>query len=178
LGEGDLIRKIKIPRWIIIVATSISALINFAINLGVVAIFMFFADIELRWAIICLPLILLQIYLLALGLSLFLSAAYVRYRDLSHIWDVVTQAGFYITPILYPLQFIENPQFQKILLLNPLAQSIQDARYSLVSTEVLTMSTVFGNPYARLLPISLVLVILVFGVWYFKKESKHFAENL
>lgn len=178
VGRGDLIRKIRIPRWIIIVSTSISALINLGLNLLVVGVFILFSDVDIRTEIIWLPFILLQIYLLALGVSLYLAAAYVKYRDITHIWDVLTQAGFYLTPILYPLSMITNVTFQKLLLLNPMAQSIQDARHALVTTETLTITSVYGNPNYRLLPLLLVLIILVLGVLYFKKEASHFAENL
>lgn len=178
VGRGDLIRKIRIPRWIIIVSSSVSALINLALNLIVVGVFMIFSDIDIRMSVLLLPLIFLQIYLLALGVSLFLSAAYVKYRDVSYIWDVIVQAGFYLTPILYPLSIIPNVTFQKILLLNPMAQAIQDARYALVTQQTITISSVYNSALAHAAPLTVVAVILVIGVFYFKKESKHFAENL
>lgn len=176
--RGDLIRKIRIPRWMIIVSTSISAIINLAFNLTVVAVFMAFSDIDYKQMAVLLPFILLEIYILALGVSLFLSAAFVKYRDMSYIWDVVVQAGFYLTPILYPLQIITNVDFQKILLINPMAQAIQDARYVLVTQEALTMNQVFNNLWARLIPLTIVVLILIGGTLYFKKESKYFAENV
>lgn len=178
VGRGDLIRKIRIPRWIIIVSTSLSALISLVLNLFVVGIFMIFGDIDLRMSLLWLPLIFLEVYLLALGASLFLSAAYVKYRDISYIWDVMVQAGFYLTPILYPLTIITNVSFQKVLLLNPMAQAIQDARYALVTPETLTISNVYGSSAHRFIPIVLVFAMLVLGTMYFKKESKNFAENL
>lgn len=178
VGRGDLIRKIRIPRWIIIVSSSVSALISLGLNLLVVAVFTLFSDVSPGINVLLLPLVLIEIYVLALGVSLILSAAYVKYRDISHIWDVVIQAGFYFTPILYPLTLIVNPLFQKLLLLNPMAQAIQDARYVLVTEQTLTMASVYGSGLYRLVTIALVLVILVWGVLYFKREAKDFAENL
>lgn len=178
VGRGDLIRKIRIPRWIIIVSSSVSALISLGLNLLVVGVFILFSDVQIGFDILLLPLIFLEIYILALGVSLLLSAAFVKYRDVSHIWDVVTQAGFYLTPILYPLTLIVNPLYQKILLINPMAQAIQDARYILVTEKTLTISSVYGGGVYRFIPIIIVAVLLVWGVWYFKKESKDFAENL
>ncbi len=178
VGRGDLIRKIRIPRWIIIISSSVSALINLGLNLIIVGVFMLFSDVDIRVSVLWLPLIFLQIYLLALGVSLLLSAAYVKYRDISHIWEVVTQAGFYLTPILYPLSMITNVTYQKILLLNPMAQALQDARYALVTPETLTISSVYGMSAYRVIPLLIVAVILVAGVLYFKKEAKSFAENL
>lgn len=178
VGRGDLIRKIRIPRWIIIVSSSISALINLALNLLVIGVFVVLGGVDIRMSVLWLPLILLEIYLLALGVSLILSAAYVKYRDISYIWDVLVQAGFYLTPILYPLSVITNVAYQKIILLNPMAQAVQDARYALVTPDTLTISSVFGNWLYRLIPISIVLVILITGILYFKKQAKDFAENL
>jgi ABC-2 type transport system permease protein len=178
VGRGDLIRKIKIPRWLIIVSTSVSAFINLGLNLIVVGVFILVTGMDLLATSFWAPLIILEIYILGLGLSLLLSAAYVKYRDISYVWEVIMQAGFYVTPILYPLTLIVNPEFQKILLINPMAQAIQDARYSLVTHETLTMTGVFGNPYVHIIPFSICLIFLVSGVFYFKKESKYFAENL
>src|SRR5581483_415162 len=103
VARGDLIRKIRIPRWIIIVSTSFAALINLMLNLVVVGIFMYFNHVGIMQTAGWLPFILLEIYILALGVSLFLSAAFVKYRDVVYIWEVVMQAGFYATPILYPI---------------------------------------------------------------------------
>ncbi len=178
VGRGDLIRKIRIPRWIIIVSASVAALINLGLNLLVVLAFMFFNKVDLLQSSLWLPLILLQIYILGLGLSLFLAAAFVKYRDISYIWEVILQAGFYATPILYPLTLITNINYQKILLLNPMAQATQDARYAIVTHHSVTISQVFSNPWARLIPLAFSVAVLVIGVFYFKKEASTFAENL
>jgi len=178
VARGDLIRKIRIPRWIIIISASVSALINLMLNLIVVAIFIMFSDVAIRPVIVWFPVVVFQIYLLALGISLFLSAAYVKYRDVSYIWEVVTQAGFYMTPVLYPLSVIPALIYQKLLLLNPLAQAIQDARYALVTPETLTMGGVYKASWPHLIPLGITAFILLIGTLYFKKESKYFAENL
>lgn len=178
VGRGDLIRKIRIPRWLIIVSTSISALINLGLNLIVVLVFIFFTKMDLLVSSLWLPLLLLEIYILGLGLSLILATAFVKYRDVSYIWEVIMQAGFYVTPILYPLSLITDVTFQKILLLNPMAQAIQDARYSVVTHQTITNTTVFHESYIRAVPILICLVLLIGGVLYFKREAKDFAENI
>ncbi len=178
VGRGDLIRKIRIPRWIIVFSSSLSALINLGLNLVVVAIFMALNHVDLYRTIVLLPFILLEVYVFALGLSLFLSAAFVKFRDISYIWEVIMQAGFYLTPILYPLSKIPNITFQKLLLLNPMAQAIQDARYSIVTHETQTIHSVFQGGYYALIPFGIVILTLVGGIVYFRKESKYFAENI
>ncbi|MDB5180422.1 MAG: Transport permease protein [Candidatus Saccharibacteria bacterium] len=178
VGRGDLIRKIRIPRWIIVFSSSISALINLGLNLLIVVIFMVINGVEPSLSILLLPLNILEIYIFALGVSLFLAAAYVRFRDISYVWEVVLQAGFYATPILYPLSMVTIDIVQKLLLLNPVAQAIQYARYNVVTTETITSSTLFSNPLYILFPMILSIIVLILGVMYFKKHSRYFAENI
>lgn len=178
VGRGDLIRKIRIPRWIIVLSSSVSATINFVLNLFVVAIFIAFSHVAIDRSILLLPLVIAQLYVMSLGVSLFLSAAFVKYRDISYIWEICMQALFYLTPILYPLSRITNVTFQKILLLNPVAAAIQDARYILITKSTLTVNQVYGGQIYRLIPYAITLTVLLIGVLYFKKEAKYFAENL
>ncbi len=177
VGRGDLIRKIRIPRWIIVISASISALINLGLNLVVIGVFLVLSGVGVSWNLLLLPLSLLEVYILGLGLSFYLSAAYVKFRDIGNIWEIITQAGFYLTPILYPLAVINNVTYQKILMLNPMAQAIQDARYNVVTQEAITTWSLFQG-WKSCIPLIIVLIIFTFGVWYFKKESTSFAENL
>lgn len=178
VGRGDLIRKIRIPRWIIVFSSSISAVINLILNMVVIVAFMILNHVDLLITTLLLPFILLEVYLFSLGLSLFLSAAFVKFRDINYIWEVILQAGFYLTPILYPLALITNVTFQKILLMNPMAQAIQDARWASVSHETLTPYKVFEGGWYMFIPYIIVLVILIGGLAYFRKEAKYFAENI
>ena len=178
VGRGDLLRKIALPQWIIIFSTSLAALINLALNLIVVAFFMVINHVPLQSTIVLLPLIILEVYIFALGLSLFLSAAYVKYRDINYIWEVILQAGFYLTPILYPLSLITSITYQKLVMINPMAQAIQDARYLVVSHQTRTVYAVFDGGWLKFTPFVIVAVVFVLGVRYFKKQSKYFAENI
>jgi len=188
VGRGDLIRKIRIPRWMIVLSSSISALINLGFNLVVVLVFMVFNKVDITQTIVFLPLSLLEVYVLALGFSLLLAALFVKFRDVSYVWDVLMQAGFYLTPILYPMSKIESltvagfsitaETAQKIILLNPMAQAIQDARYAAITHYTPTISKLFDGGAYRLIPFVFVVVVLIVGVAYFRKESKYFAENI
>lgn len=178
VGRGDLIRKIRIPRWIIVLSSSISAVINLVLNMLVIAVFMIFGHIKLTGTAIWLPFILLEIYIIAFGLSLFLSAAFVKYRDINYIWEVILQAGFYATPIIYPLSRITNITLQKIILLNPLGQAIQSARYSVITHSTLTTDKVFNSSWYQFVPFIITALILLVGFRYFKSQAKYFAENI
>lgn len=178
VARGDLIRKIRIPRWTIVISTSISASINLFLNLLVVAGFMIINHVGVMSTLAYLPLILLEVYILALGLSLLLSAAFVRYRDVSYIWEVFLQAGFYLTPILYPLSRIPNLTFQKVLMLNPMAQAIQDARYATITHRTTTIGALFEGGWYKFVPFAAVIVIFILGFSYFKQRSSSFAEDI
>lgn len=178
VGRGDLIRKISIPRWIIVFSSSISALINLGLNLIVIAIFMVVNHVGVLGTLPLVVPVFFEVYILALGLSFLLSALYVKFRDVSYIWEVILQAGFYATPILYPLSRIHNLTVQKILMLNPMAQATQDARYSAVTHQTVTIYQLFRGGYNKLIPFIVVAFLIIAGSVYFKKQSKYFAENI
>jgi ABC-2 type transport system permease protein len=184
VGRGDLIRKIRIPRWMIVFSSSISALINLGFNLIVLAVFMVLSHVDPMRSIVLLPFILLEAYLFALGVSLFLSALFVKLRDLNYIWEVVMQAGFYATPILYPISRITGHHglaIQKLMFLNPLTQIIQDARYALIihdTEKSPTIYSLFHGGYDKFAPFIIVVLMLIGGLLYFKREAKYFAENI
>jgi ABC-2 type transport system permease protein len=178
VGRGDLIRKVKIPRWIIVLSSSVSALINLFLNLLVVLVFMIFNHVQPLQTALLLPLILFEVYLFSLGVSLFLAASFVKYRDISYIWEVALQAGFYLTPILYSLARITNVTLQKVIFMSPMAQSIQAARYAVITHQTVTISSVFNGGWYMYIPYMITAVTLLIGVTYFRKQSKTFAENL
>ncbi len=178
VGRGDLIRKIRIPRWIIVLSSSFSAVINLLLNLIIITVFMIIGRVEPSSLVILLVPLFLEVYLFALGVSFFLSAAFVKFRDISYIWEVLLQAGFYLTPILYPLSRISNMTFQKLILMNPMAQAIQDSRYVLITKRTIIPGRLFNGGWYEYIPLIIVGVIFVIGASYFKKESKYFAENI
>lgn len=181
VGRGDLIRKIKIPRWMIVLATSASASINLFFSLLVVFIFMAVNGVPVTLAGVGMLLLYVAItYVFALGISFLLSALYVRFRDVSYIWEIVLQAGFYATPIIYPLQMVKNVFIEKILILNPLALVIQGARHDLINSEqTLSFTTLWGSrPVMIVVSLSIIVIFIVVGIAYFKKQSRYFAENI
>lgn len=177
VGRGDLLRKLNFPKYVIVLAGSFSALINLSINGLVIGLFMILSKTDVSSWVILLPLVLIELFILSLSMAFFLSATYVRFRDMSHIWEVITQAAFYATPILYPLTLVPE-KAGKILLLNPMAQIIQDARYMLVTQETITIDKLHGTHLIRIVPFTLVIIILIFSISFFRSRSKYFAEEL
>ena len=104
----------------------------------------------------------------------------VKYRDITSIWDVLTQALFYAVPIIYPISMVAETSTQaaKIILLNPISQAIQDIRYGLITTEPITTWNYVNNAALSLIPIIFTLLLLAFGASIFRKKSKFFAEEV
>lgn len=178
VANGELIRKINFPKYVIILAGSFSAFINLLINFGVIAVFMYFGHVELTWkALIMIPLIA-QLFVLSIALAFLLSALFVRFRDVTYIWEVIMQAAFYATPILYPLVLVPH-EAAKLLILNPMAQIIQDARYVLVTDKTDTIAQVYGgNTIIWGIPLGATLILVAISARYFRKRSKYFAEEV
>lgn len=180
VGRGDLLRKISFPKYIIVLSTTISALINLFLNLIIVAVLMAINGVQLHASAIMLPVYILEIYLVALGLAFYLSAVNVKYRDVSHIWEIIMQAAFYATPIIYPLSVVvdKSNTIAKFMMMNPIAQAIQDARYALITTQTITINTLFTNSWYLLIPFTVTVVIFIGGTLYFKGHSSRFAESI
>lgn len=179
VSRGDILRKINIPKYIIVVSASMSALINLGINLAIVLIFAVINGVEFHWsAFLIIPLII-ELYIFALAIALFLSALYVKFRDLSHIWEVIMQAWYFATPIIYPISMImlAQPTVAKLMMMSPMAQIIQDARFVVVNqTHTDTIWSLIENPLIAIIPILIVVVVAFVSVIYFKKSSKRFTE--
>ncbi|ATC61460.1 ABC transporter permease [Lactococcus raffinolactis] len=181
VGRGDLLRKLSFPSQIIVVSVSINALINLVINLGIVLILGFINGVEISiYAFPLIPLLLIELYALALGISFILSTLFVRFRDIGPIWEVFLQAGMYMTPIIYPISFVAgaHPLIAKVMMLSPLAQIIQDARYLLTSSETATTWQMISNKGIAIIPYLIPFIVLLIGFSIFNKSAKKFAEIL
>ncbi len=176
VGRGDLIRKISIPRYLLVVSSNFSALINFGLNLIIVMLFVVLSGVDPSRSWLLIPALFIELWVVSLAVGFILAAFYVKYRDASYIWEVVMQAGFYATPILYPLTVVAD-KYQKILMLNPVAQILQDARWSLISHDTITSWKVLSLPFS-IIPFLVILIVTLISIVYFKRESKFFAENV
>jgi ABC-2 type transport system permease protein len=178
VGRGDLLRKINFPKYVIILSVSFSALINLFLNFIVIAVFMYFGHVVIGWSLLLVIPLMFELFIFSMGVSFLLSALYVKYRDVSYIWEVIMQAAFYATPIIYALSRLPV-KYQKLLILNPMAQIIQDARYAVVTKKTLTIYQVYnGEAWVWLIPIFIVIGFIVTAGLYFRRKSKFFAEEI
>jgi ABC-2 type transport system permease protein len=188
--NGNLIMKASFPRAILVVASSLSSLMTFTINLSLIVVIAGAThNLSLGWhSALALPL-LVELYALVIGISLILSSLFVFYRDLGHIWEILTQLLFYGSAVVFPL----SPQIlchvgdsapasscrtMRLVASNPVAQIIEDMRHALVSQDprVPWTSTLLGRGF--LVPVLEVLAITAVGVIVFRRLSPRFSENL
>jgi ABC-2 type transport system permease protein len=192
VARGDLIRKISFPKYIIVISGTISALINLMFNLFVVGVFIVLNGVDLHWSLMWLPFNIVILYVMAQAIAFLLASVYVKYRDTSHIWEVLMQGAFYATPILYPIQMLASPLAKdlndvlvspnlwaiQLLMLNPVAMVIQDARFNTITTQAITTNQLFDNPLWQLVPYLIILFVSALAVLSFKTQQKYFAENV
>jgi ABC-2 type transport system permease protein len=180
VGRGDLIRKLNFPKYVIIMSAAFSALINLLLNGLVIVVFMILNGVDFTWSLAWVPLYIFEIFIFAISLGFILSALFVRLRDIGYIWEVIMQALFYATPIIYPLSMVTDryPGVANFLLLSPIAQAIQDIRYASVTTQTQTLSSLVSTWYIAAIPFAVVVAMLVIAIVLFKKRSPHFAEEV
>lgn len=176
VSKGDLLRKINFPKYVIVLASSFSSLINLCLTGLVICLFMVVDKVDITWNILWIFPLVIELFVMALGVAFILSALFVKLRDLSYIWEVMLQAAFYATPVFYPLVMVPE-QAAKWMMLSPPAQLIQDFRHALIPQSS-TIDTYWGSPWTRLVPIGMILVVAIFSIYYFRKHSKHFAEDI
>jgi ABC-2 type transport system permease protein len=178
-GNGDLIRKAYFPRWILIVASTTSALLTFAINtILVLVVTLALGHLDLSLRSLLAPVYYLELIALVLGLSLFLSSLFVFFRDLGHIWEILSLVLFYGSAVVFPIMLIKNKALLDLAGVNPVAQIIQDLRYSLVVSSPLNHSMVSLIGPLVIIPIALSVLALLAGYLVFSRLTPKFAESL
>lgn len=133
LAKSQLVTKIYIPRWTLILASTINSAMIYVMNLAVVvAFFVWKQFLPSPEAIALFVFSSLLIYVIIITFSFFMAPLYVRFRDLAMIWEVLLQILFYATPVFYSLQLMPL-YIQQILLVNPVAFIIHFTKESLIN---------------------------------------------
>jgi ABC-2 type transport system permease protein len=159
-------------------AVAMVAALNLLLNLVVLVVFVAASGVQPRWTWLLLPIPLVLMLVFATGVAMLLSALYVRYRDVRPIWDVVLQALFYATPVLYPIErVIEHSQtLATLALLNPLAALIQESRHLLTGAPPVTEA--LGAPGLVAIPVALLAGVTWLGFRVFDRMAPRAAEEL
>jgi ABC-2 type transport system permease protein len=176
VANAEVLRKALFPRWILVVASVMSAVMTLVVNFSLILV----VGLILHWYVIgwqtlLVPVLLLELVLLSLGVGMFLASVFVYYRDVGYIWEILQLLLFYASAILFPLSIVPA-HLQGWVALNPLAQIIEDMRRALVSSKIPWSASVLGGGLA--IPLVAVCLSLVVGTIVFKRLSRHFGERL
>lgn len=180
MSREGLLRKMRFPRLVIPVAVVLTAMLNLATNLVAVLVFALASGILPRATWLEMPVLILALAILAVGVGMILSVLYVRFRDIQPIWDVAAQALFYATPIIWPLSKLAPSQhfLRHVVVSNPLG-AIQVQMYkAFINPAAPSALEAIGGWLRLLVPIGVVVIVFVLGVWLFNREAPRIAENL
>jgi ABC-2 type transport system permease protein len=186
VDRENIVRKIQFPRLAIPISVVLLALFNLGLNLAVVMIFALIEGVHPMLSWLELPLIVLMLTVLTTGVAMLLSALFVRFRDISPIWEVVSQILFYASPVIIPAEAVREKLshgsldhfLYHIYTLNPLVAIFQQFRHAMINHSTLSAGQIMGSWAALLEPMALVAAIIAIGFWVFNREAPHIAEDL
>jgi ABC-2 type transport system permease protein len=180
VDSENLVRKIHFPRAVIPLSSVLTN--TFFLLLNLVAVFIFFAidHVEVRLSWLELPVLLVLLVFFTTGVTMVLSVLYVPARDIKPIWEVASQALFYLTPVLYPISLVaeKNAQLAHLAMCNPLAAIIQQSRHALVDPAQPSAAAAIGGTARLLIPLAILIAMFLFGVWLFDRMAPRIAEEL
>lgn len=171
LSKAQLVTKIYVPRWTIILASTINATLIFFMNLVVIAFFFAIKGFMPHWpAIIMFFVFSIFIYILILSFSLITAPLYVKFRDLAMIWEVLLMIIMYASPIIYPLAMLPT-KYHQFLLLNPFAFIVHFTKESLIHNH-------FATPLQYVIFFSIVLGSFILSIFSYRKFIAKIAEDI
>ncbi len=171
LSKAQLVTKIYVPRWTIVLASTLNSFFVFLANMFVLVIFFaIYEKVPSIGGVLLFILYIILLYILILSFSFIFSPLYVRFRDLSMIWEVCMQMLMYAAPIVYPLSLIPE-NLQQIILLNPLAFIIHFAKQGLISDH-------FAKPLNLAILVISCIAIFIVSIFLFQKNQRKVAENI
>lgn len=170
LSKGHILKKINAPAWTMVLASLCTSLYSFLLSLVVLGCFFLWYGVLPSPAVIPgLVLYGLSLILLVSSMSFVAAPLYVRLRDLNQIWEVLLAAGFYATPIIYPLQVLPE-HIRGIVAMSPLAQVIEGWKQLLLSPTPLTIASLSA-------PLTLLcLLVLGLSLVFFQFSTRGIAE--
>jgi ABC-2 type transport system permease protein len=178
VAQEGIVRKTQFPRLVIPLSLVLTGLMNLGLNLIVVFIFIIAGGVDPMWTWLLLPFVVLALSVLTTAVSMLLSTLYVRFRDLLLIWTVFATMLFYGTPILYPINIPTTEGFRALLMVNPIAVILEQARVWIIDPTAPTAAQSAGG-VLRLIPAALIFVGVCVLAWrVYTRQAPRIAEAL
>lgn len=174
----NLLRKVAFPRAAVPVAVSLTAAANLGLGVVVVVGFALIDGVEPSVSWFGFIFAVMAIVVLATAVSVLLATLFVRFRDVRPIWEVALQLLFWGSPIIYTIESVENNTFRHLMMCNPLAALIQQARHWLVEPSTESAADAIGGSVRLLIPAAIFLLLVALSVWAFRRAEPHMAEDL
>jgi ABC-2 type transport system permease protein len=179
VAQEGVVRKTQFPRLVIPLATVVTAGFNLMLNLVIVLVFVFAFGVSPAWTWLLFPIALVFLFVGAAGMSMALSALYVRFRDTAIIWVVVSQVLLYLTPILYPVDAFDSSTKERLLMVNPLAVIFEQVRVWVLHEPGAPTALDAAGGWLGLLPAAVIYFgVCIYGAWFFNREAPRIAEAL
>jgi len=169
VGDRNLLTKVYFPRLVIPIAAVLAGLVDLAISFVVLVVLMGTYGIAPTWNVIFLPLFVLLAFATALGASLWLSALNVLYRDVQYVVPFLVQIGMFVSPVIYPISMVPAGWKRVVLALNPMTGVIGGFRWALLGEQ-------FPSGSYLWISTAMVVVVLVGGLYYFKRMERVFSD--
>lgn len=172
LVSAPLIKKVYIPKYIFPLEKCLFSLVNFFFTLIAVVIVMLFQGVVPSVTAFLFPIPVLYCFIFVCGVSLFLSAATVYFRDIQHLYGVLLTMLMYLTPIIYPLELLNDYDFVlKIVKLNPITHYVEYFRG-------LIMYNTIPGIKENLICLGISVISLLIGALVFKKAQRKFILHI
>lgn len=170
VGNASLVTKVYFPRTILPISTIFAKIIDFIFASTILVFFMLIYQVPVNLNILwVIPIFFIQ-QIFTIGLSLFLAAINLIYRDIQYLLSLVISLWFYLTPIVYPTDIVPT-RFKIIFKLNPMSVIINAYRQAILAG---------GVPNLASLSVALLIsfLTLIWGFNYFKKLERTFSDNV
>ncbi|MCX5751391.1 MAG: ABC transporter permease [Candidatus Saganbacteria bacterium] len=169
ISNSGMLTKIYFPRLIVPASAVIVSFVDFMLSFSILVVLMVFYRFVPTWRILTLPLFLFFAFMVAMGAGLWLSALNVKYRDFRYIVPFIVQFGLYISPVGFSSSVVPG-HWRFWYSLNPMVGVIDGFRWAILGGN----ADIYWPGF--LLALLLTLMLFVFGVWYFRKMEREFAD--
>lgn len=170
-GNAALLKKAYVPKYIFTVAKVTSCAVDMVFSFGALLIVMIVTGSPFSWYNLLFPLVIVQLYFFCIGLGMFLAQASVFFRDVEFIYNAVTTAWMYLTPIFYPIEALPEIVANVIRTLNPMYFYVSQFRDLIYIGQMPSLYNVVGGCIAA-------VVMMVIGVWCFMKTEDDFIMHI
>lgn len=169
VGSANLLKKVYFPRLAMPISAVVAGMIDFVLAFLVLVLMMLYFGVVPTINTLWTPVLVLSAFAACLGVSFWLSAMNVQFRDVRYAVPFIVQTWMFATPIAYPSSLIDDPVWRLVYAMNPMVGVVEGFRWALLGTETAPMDMIAVSGVAA-------LVLLLTGAYYFRRMERVFAD--